>query len=355
VVLNSGIKKIVSELKLKVLYEISRIINQALDVDKALNNILEILSESLAMKRATITLKDMETGDLVIRASYGLSMEEEQRGIYHVDEGVTGLIFTTREPFVVPDIHKKPHLLKKISSQRTDRGQIAFIGVPIVLQGCPIGVLSVDRLFGDEVSFEEDVQFLSIVALLIAPVGQSSALLEEQRLVKRMAKELQSYLFLTRKQIGIRQNDLPCLKTRLKKAEKLEIMGALERNYWIQSQAAMELGLTLRQIGYRLKQFGLEKMVKERRHPELVEQSIRGRQFLTGKQRGTGQNDQPGLKTRLKKIEKLEIVEALERNHWIKSQAARELGVTLRQFDYRVKEFDLDKMVKERRRQVLGG
>ena len=277
VVLNSGIKKIVSELKLKVLYEISRIINQALDVDKALNNILEILSESLAMKRATITLKDMETGNLVVRASYGLSMEEEQRGIYHLDEGVTGLIFTTREPFVVPDIHKKPHLLKKIGSRLIDRGQIAFIGVPIVLRGCPIGVLSVDRLFGDDVSFEEDVQFLSLVALLISPVGQSSAPLEEQRLIKRMAPEPQPSFSLAGKQLYT-EDSPSCLKSSLEEIEKQAILRALERNHWIQSQAAMELGLTLRQIGYRLKQFGLDKMVKERRHPGLVEPSIRGLQ-----------------------------------------------------------------------------
>jgi Nif-specific regulatory protein len=53
--------------------------------------------------------------------------------------------------------------------------------------------------------------------------------------------------------------------TRLKEMEKREILAALERNRWIQSQAAMDLGLTLRQIGYRVKQFGLERLIKEQR------------------------------------------------------------------------------------------
>ncbi|MCL4500829.1 MAG: AAA family ATPase, partial [Deltaproteobacteria bacterium] len=53
--------------------------------------------------------------------------------------------------------------------------------------------------------------------------------------------------------------------SRLKEMEKREILAALERNRWIQSQAAMDLGLTLRQIGYRVKQFGLEKLIKEQR------------------------------------------------------------------------------------------
>jgi transcriptional regulator with GAF, ATPase, and Fis domain len=270
-------KKVISELKLKVLYEISHIINQAMDLDQARKNILKILSESLTMRRATVTLKDKETGNLVTRASYGLSMEEEKRGVYRLDEGVTGLIFRTREPFVVPDIRKDPHFPNKIGSRRVDRGQIAFIGVPILVQDSAIGVLSVDRLFEDDVSLEEDVQFLSIVALLIGLAGQSSALLEIQRLVNRMAQEPQSSLFPAGKQIDT--EDYPsCLKSCLKKIEKREILRALERTHWIQSQAAMELGLTLRQIGYRLKQFGLNKMVKERRSQGSGEKSIRGRQ-----------------------------------------------------------------------------
>jgi Nif-specific regulatory protein len=53
--------------------------------------------------------------------------------------------------------------------------------------------------------------------------------------------------------------------SRLKEMEKREILAALERNHWIQSQAAMDLGLTLRQVGYRVKQFGLDRLIKEQR------------------------------------------------------------------------------------------
>ena len=50
--------------------------------------------------------------------------------------------------------------------------------------------------------------------------------------------------------------------------EKREVIGALERHNWVQSRAARELGLTLRQMGYRIKKFGLERMVNERRGRE---------------------------------------------------------------------------------------
>lgn len=74
--------------------------------------------------------------------------------------------------------------------------------------------------------------------------------------------DLPPYLLPASQKVGM--EDHPFL-TRLKKMEKREILAALERNRWIQSQAAMELGLTLRQIGYRVKQFGLDRMIKEQR------------------------------------------------------------------------------------------
>jgi Nif-specific regulatory protein len=78
-------------------------------------------------------------------------------------------------------------------------------------------------------------------------------------------QDLPSHFFSAFKKAGM--EDQPFL-SRLKKLEKKEILAALERNQWIQSQAAMELGLTLRQIGYRVKQFGLDKMIKEHRRQQ---------------------------------------------------------------------------------------
>lgn len=68
----------------------------------------------------------------------------------------------------MPDISREPLFLNKTRSRRIEKDRISFLGVPIKLQATPIGVLSVDRLFGDEVSFEEDIRFLSIVATLVA-------------------------------------------------------------------------------------------------------------------------------------------------------------------------------------------
>jgi Nif-specific regulatory protein len=160
--------KSVTGLELQVLSSISGIIDKALSLDQALTEVLKILSETLSMKRATITLEDRGTGNLVIWASHGLSPEEQSRGVYRLDEGVTGNIFRTARPYCVKDVRQDPLFLDRTRARKAETGAVSFIGVPIMLHGRPIGVLNVDRLFSQGVSFAEDVRVLTVVATLIA-------------------------------------------------------------------------------------------------------------------------------------------------------------------------------------------
>ena len=164
------------------LLAICQVIDQSIQLESALENVLRIMSDELSMQRATVTLYDPETGQLSINASYGLTQEEKQRGVYRLDEGVTGRIFQTGEPYCVPDIDKEPLFLDKTGARRVQRGMISFIGVPIMLHGTPIGVLNVDRIFSDDIGFEEDIDFLKVVATLI---GQFISL--HEKIMKREA------------------------------------------------------------------------------------------------------------------------------------------------------------------------
>jgi Nif-specific regulatory protein len=53
--------------------------------------------------------------------------------------------------------------------------------------------------------------------------------------------------------------------TSLKDVEYNELVSALQRSDWVQYKAAKELGLTPRQMGYRVKKFGLQKMIAKGR------------------------------------------------------------------------------------------
>lgn len=195
-------KKGVEQLELQALYSIAQLIGSALDLDKALSEILRVLHEELRMERATLVMPDETGNKLTIKAWYGLSEKEAQRGVYRLGEGVIGKVFQNNYPFVVPDVHSEPQFLDRTKSRKDiAKGEISFIGVPVILLEKPVGVLTVDRLFDSEVSFEEDIRFLTVVAMLIAQflnlheaiANKEKTLVEENISLKAELKKKYSY------------------------------------------------------------------------------------------------------------------------------------------------------------------
>ncbi len=155
--------------ELTVLYEISQAIGPALNFHEVFSNILGIFHSRLGMNRGTITLLDPITGELEIKAAHGMTEEEVRRGKYLLGEGITGKVAETGEPVVVPQIGKEPLFLNRTRSRDPlKKSDVSFICVPIKMGSIIYGTLSVDRLFSEEIAFEEDVRLLSIVVSMIA-------------------------------------------------------------------------------------------------------------------------------------------------------------------------------------------
>jgi len=193
-------------IELQALYEIAQLIGSAHHIDATLSKILQVLHDILRMERATLVVLDEEHDRLAIRASYGLTEEEKKRGVYRLDEGVCGKVFQTKSPFVVPDIHSEQLFLIKTGARPIIKEKLSFVGVPVSIANRPVGVLTVDRLFGLEISFEEDVRFLTVVATLIAQfltlnraIAKKEASLREENL---LLKEQLQTKFSHRNMIG---------------------------------------------------------------------------------------------------------------------------------------------------------
>ena len=169
-------------LELQALHSVVQLIGSAAHLETILPSILKILHDSLDMVRGTLALLDSSGRHLVIRASYGLSAKEEERGVYGLDEGIYGQVFSSASPFVVPDVHSEPLFLNRTKArQKLSKATISLIGVPVTLAKETVGVLSVDRLFGPDVSFEEDVRFLTVLATLIAQFLRLQKVIRQER------------------------------------------------------------------------------------------------------------------------------------------------------------------------------
>src|SRR5574341_1303205 len=154
-------------LELTTLYEVSKILGSSLDLEKNLTGILRILNSFMGMRKGTILLYDPVTRELSIRRAIGMTPEEMARGKYQKGEGILGKVMQHGLPMVIPDIGQEPQFIDRTRSRDLSGQPIGFIAVPIKVGGETIGVLSVDRLFAEETSFEEDVRVLAIVASLI--------------------------------------------------------------------------------------------------------------------------------------------------------------------------------------------
>jgi Nif-specific regulatory protein len=168
--------------ELSVLFEISQLLDRSLDLRDVLGPVLKALAERMGMSRGTLTLLNKETGELSIEAAHGLSASQQERGRYRTGEGVTGRVVQTGQPAVVPRISEEPLFLNRTGARkRLRKKDVSFICVPIKLGNEVIGALSVDRLFAEDVSCEEDVRLLSIIASMIAQAVRLRQTAQEER------------------------------------------------------------------------------------------------------------------------------------------------------------------------------
>jgi Nif-specific regulatory protein len=169
--------------ELPLLYEISRSLARSIDLREVVGPVLKAIAQRMGMLRGTLTLLDRNTKEIFIEEAYGLSPRQQSRGRYRLGEGVTGEVFQTGEPAIVPRISRDPRFLDRTGARKKkEEGEFSFICVPIKLGSEVIGALSMDRLCGEFVSHEEDVRLLSIIAAMLAQaVRLRQSVYEERR------------------------------------------------------------------------------------------------------------------------------------------------------------------------------
>jgi Nif-specific regulatory protein len=172
-------------LQLTTLYEISKLLGASIDLNKTLKGAMRVLSDFLEMQRGTVAL--IEGGEAVIKAAHGLTIAELQLGRYKLGEGIIGQVAKSGYPIVVPNVGDEPVFLNKTGARKNiKKDNIAFLCVPIMFKREVLGVLSVDRLFGDDVvSFDTDLRLLKIISSLLA---------QHIKLSRQVEKEMQELI-----------------------------------------------------------------------------------------------------------------------------------------------------------------
>jgi Nif-specific regulatory protein len=139
------------------------------------------------MVRGALSLIDPDSGEIYIEEGLGLSPRQLELGRYKLGEGVTGNVVATGQAMVIPRVSEEPLFLNKTHARNLAKDEVSFICVPVKTGNTVIGTLSVDRLFADTVTLDEDMRLLTIIASMIARSVQLR--LDAQKERRRLLEE----------------------------------------------------------------------------------------------------------------------------------------------------------------------
>jgi Nif-specific regulatory protein len=162
-----------------LIQESIRLLSRGLAPEKAVREMLHLLSELLGLNRGRVVLLDESTGELAIRMSYGLTHDEVSKGRYGLGEGITGRVMQSGQTIIVQDIDNEPaYLSRAVDRAALPAGTVSFIALPILVDRGTHGVLGVHRIRSRQRSLGADLQILQTIAELIGQVFRIDRLIE---------------------------------------------------------------------------------------------------------------------------------------------------------------------------------
>ena len=183
--------------EITLLYELSKALNEHLDLKNSLYKVLDILSTSLDMARGTITILNPLRNEIAIEVAHGLSRSAMARGKYKLGEGVTGRVIETGKAIAIPKISEEPLFLDRTASRKSKQAQeLSFICVPVIKGNQVVGALSFDRPYNETYPLNEGRRLLAVVATMIAQhvINLETIRMEKERLRqenRRLRRELE--------------------------------------------------------------------------------------------------------------------------------------------------------------------
>jgi sigma-B regulation protein RsbU (phosphoserine phosphatase) len=190
-----------SDLRYRLLLELSQRISRTLDLTAVLNDLLHVLRSAVAydaagvfvLNQAVPLVRRMDPNLIAGMVQVGFDEPPLDDPMLRSGQGIVGHVIHTGEIVNAPDVHRDP---RYVAGRRTTRSELA---VPIVSEAGVIGCLNVES---DRPSFftaadAELVQFFaSAAALSIVKALLHRQVLDKQRLEDQLkvAREVQSGL-----------------------------------------------------------------------------------------------------------------------------------------------------------------
>jgi len=175
---------------LKVVHEISDLINKSVGLNTVLGRVVRKISSSLHYDVVSIYVWDDLREVLRLVANRGLQVKPKSDILLRSDEGLTGMVHKTKVPLVAMPASKHPNY--KYFPEIGEEEYESYIGVPIMLHDVCVGVLVGQNKTPMQITPAEQTLF-QIIALRLAGVLEVANTLDRLKPPSMVKHETRTY------------------------------------------------------------------------------------------------------------------------------------------------------------------
>lgn len=171
--------------ELLLMREVMKLVGRSLAPAFVLREMLHLMSELLGLNRGRMVLADDAVPGAErtasVRHAYGLTALEAARGVFRWGEGITGRVLASGLPAIVQDVDAEPlFLFRTVARADLPPQTVAFIALPIEVNGATVGVLACHRIRSRQRHLNDDLALLRILATLTGQLLRLEQLVAEE-------------------------------------------------------------------------------------------------------------------------------------------------------------------------------
>ncbi len=169
--------------ELRSLYEIA-LLPQPNHLQTYFLGVMAVLSDYFSVGYSALILQDSQKESLYVEALFGSEREVHPLRCSS-RKGTIGKVLESRQPMAIHNLNQEPLYAEVMKgTKRIEEIRSPLICIPLIVDNEPIGVISIDSLYGPRNELTEDFQFLSILSAILSPVIKNYQLKRSESLQK---------------------------------------------------------------------------------------------------------------------------------------------------------------------------